>query len=62
MPARLGLLLYWVGCAAAVLTVAIGVYAFATVDHRLDIFVFFAIVAGLIWAGGRGLRYVLAGR
>ncbi len=63
MPARLGLLLYWVGCAAAALAVLTGAYVLATLpDHRPDVFVFFLLLAGLVWTAGYGVRYVLAGR
>ena len=58
MIARLGIALYWGACILAALAAAAGAYA---------IWIgwgFFAphyfITAGLIWAVGRGIRYVLA--
>lgn len=63
MAARLGLLLYWVGCAGGALVVVLGAYVFATLpDHRPDVLAFFVVAAGLIFAAGWGLRFVLAGR
>lgn len=62
MSARLGLLLYWVGCAAAAVAAVVGAFVFATTDPRPDLLIFFAVIAGLVWVAGRGARYVLAGR
>lgn len=63
MGARLGWLLYWVGCGAAALMVLAGAVVLAVMPKpEIGLFVVFAAIAALIFAAGRGARYVLAGR
>lgn len=62
MAARLGLLLYWVGCAGAAVMVAVGVYVFASLPQNRDAVIVFVVLAAISWAVGRGARFVLAGR
>jgi hypothetical protein len=66
MAARLGNVLYWLGCALGVLTLltipfglAFPRGAFGGVDFIYVVFVI--IVASLIWLVGRACRYVLSG-
>lgn len=65
MITRFGNLLYWLGCAAASLSGAFGVYFLTQTpptpaDRILPLF--FAFAAMVFWLIGRAARYVLAGR
>lgn len=62
MAARLGNVLYWLGCVCAALFAAI--VAIIAIDPGRDAQVFmalFAMCALLSWVVGRALRYILAG-
>lgn len=65
MLARLGNLIYWLGCAAAALSVGgAGLFLMQTSENPADRFLplFFAFTALALWLTGRAARYVLAGR
>jgi hypothetical protein len=67
MAARLGNVLYWVGCIAAAFVLALFGLMWATGflggDPETPIFygVIAAIIAAICWGVGRACRYVLAG-
>jgi hypothetical protein len=62
MLARLGNVLYWLGCALACAAVALGA-TMVYMDNSLGapFFLFFCAVAALFWVVGRACRYVLSG-
>lgn len=68
MAARVGQVLYWIGCGIAVLLlVPSGCLVVTAVDHGLSSSGWFFLVlttgaAVLAWAIGRALLYILAGR
>jgi hypothetical protein len=65
MVARLGNVLYWVGCIAAVFVLAWCVLVWmhgASAKDMIQTGVFAIIIAGVFWGIGRACRYVLAGR
>jgi hypothetical protein len=67
MLARLGSVLYWFGCGAALIVLAFGGlvayeernFAWSSTPATLVVFL---VLAGLVWLAGRACRYVLAGR
>ncbi|HZS57602.1 MAG TPA: hypothetical protein VFA65_24590 [Bryobacteraceae bacterium] len=64
MVARLGNVLYWLGCAAATATFAIGVGIWVTdnpSNHPGTYFLVILLLACVPWIIGRACRYVLAG-
>jgi hypothetical protein len=65
MVARLGNVLYWLGCILAGLFIVGGVAEwFGEARYRPDgygIIIGFAVVAFIIWLIGRACRYVLSG-
>jgi hypothetical protein len=62
MIARLGNVLYWIGCAAAVLWLALSLYGVSS-KHSVDAIYIIAVVgpALVFWLAGRALRYILSG-
>lgn len=63
MLARLGNVVYWLGCILAAATVAFWVVLVHTTNDGRDAFgvALFAIVAVGFWLIGRAFRYVLSG-
>jgi hypothetical protein len=63
MLARLGNVLYWAGCLAAAIWIAVLVAVFL-IEHREGTGIAIAAVAGAVplWVAGRACLYVLAGR
>lgn len=64
MLARLGDVLYWIGCILAVIVVVWGaVFCFGG-EHAGDPYLFsiVAVAAFSIWVIGRALRYILSGK
>jgi hypothetical protein len=66
MVARLGNVLYWIGCGVAVLLVASGIMlwvgeGYTRSDHGIPGLIGFAVMAVLCWLIGRACRYVLSG-
>jgi uncharacterized SAM-binding protein YcdF (DUF218 family) len=65
MLARLGNVLYWLGCIVAAVIIAAGIAEwFGEAQYRTDgygIVIGFAVAALIAWLIGRGFRYVLAG-
>ncbi len=61
MIARLGNVLYWAACGAAVLLGALGAFEFF-VHKDSEAIVVFAVLGLLVWLVGRACRYILAGR
>jgi uncharacterized membrane-anchored protein len=59
MLARLGNVLYWLGCGLAIVVTAVG--AVIAHDTGLGFFVAALVIAALIWLVGRACRYVLSG-
>jgi hypothetical protein len=59
MAARLGDVLYWLGCVVATATGGLAAYALTFPGGEPSVI---AIIAGSIWLLGRACRYVLAGR
>lgn len=65
MAGRLGNLIYWAACAAAVLWTLFALYAGTSGVARPEwnvILPLAAIGAVVIWGAGRAARYVLAGK
>ena len=65
MLARLGEVLYWTGCAIAVVLVGFLLYLEWVEPHsdkKMFIAAFFGIPAAISWLIGRACLYVLAGR
>lgn len=70
MAARLGNVLYWLGCGLAVLALVISTIAWlvwyggASGDpsFQLGFAIVFLIIAIILWVFGRAARYVLVGR
>lgn len=61
--ARLGNVLYWLGCAGAVFGVGLaGVVALNPGDDAGQWMFHYILAGALAWLVGRGARYVLAGR
>jgi uncharacterized membrane protein YvlD (DUF360 family) len=65
MTARLGNVLYWLGCIVAALVMVLGVAEYVMEGHsRSDgvwIFLGFIVVAFIAWIIGRACRYVFGG-
>jgi hypothetical protein len=61
MVERLGHVLYWAGCVAAILTIAIGVFLSWGERHTWEVGVVTFVIAVLFWLIGRACRYVLVG-
>jgi hypothetical protein len=65
MLARLGHLLYWLGCIFAGLTVIYAGVIYSTEGYARSegagLLVVFALMAFAVWLIGRACRYVLAG-
>lgn len=66
MFARLGNVLYWIGCGLAVLAIA-GAIAVAVIPSnnphdKPAVPLFLAGIGLIVWLIGRGLKYILAGR
>ena len=62
MLARLGDVLYWVGCLLAVLLVAAAIAYYNFEDIKLVELLILIGLAVIVWMIGRACRYVLAGR
>lgn len=64
MPARLGEVIYWAGCVMAAAIIMLWVYLTSLGTGLGDVtgFLFFAVVAGVVWIIGRACRYVLSGK
>jgi hypothetical protein len=66
MAARIGNVLYWLGCILAALTAAAGVAVYAVEGHGrgdgIGILIGFLVAAIIPWLIGRALLYVLAAR
>lgn len=63
MLTRLGNVLYWLGCAAAVLFGGVAIFAGLMTDKANGfIFILFALMAAGCWVIGWACRYVLAER
>jgi hypothetical protein len=66
MLARLGDVLYWLGCILAGLTVAAGAFLWFAEGHArkdgIAVVAGFLVFALILWLIGRACRYVLAGR
>jgi hypothetical protein len=66
MLARLGNVLYWLGCIVAVAVLSLDVALWIGESDRrsseIGLFVFVAVVAVAIWLIGRACRYVLSGK
>jgi hypothetical protein len=63
MLARLGKVLYWLGCIIASVIVALDAFMWLTIwqqQGELGYFILFAVIAFLVWLVGRLCRYVLA--
>jgi hypothetical protein len=62
--ARLGDLLYWIGCILAATVVVWGAVFCFRGDHADDPYLFslVAVAAFSIWVIGRALRYILSGK
>ena len=62
MAARLGKVLYWICCGAALLLGVAGVYAFSNAPADPEFFGgLFVFIAAIVYGVGRAIRYVLAG-
>ena len=63
MAARLGNVLYWLGCIVAVVTAAIGAFVWFNRTEPGDVVtvIILVVLAAIAWLIGRGCRYVLAG-
>ena len=64
MAARLGRVVYWLGCAISIFVfVGAMVFVNAVVDGKPNAseYVFIAFCTAVRWAIGRALRYILAG-
>jgi len=63
MAARLGIILYWLGCivAAFIVSAAIAFYVTEGSADDLPAVGFLILIAAIVWAIGRACRYVLAG-
>lgn len=71
MTARLGNVLYWLGCGIAALyavggivALSVGIFYTATEHTDWDLYILSPMllgIGGLIWLAGRALRYILAG-
>ena len=64
MAARLGRVLYWLGCAISIFVfVGTMVFVNAVADGKPNAseYVFIAFCAAVPWVIGRALRYILAG-
>ena len=61
--ARIGNVLYWLGCILATLMLAFSVLDWLSTDRPIDHIEFlrFSLAALLIWLIGRACRYVLSG-
>lgn len=59
MAARLGVVLYWLAIIVALLLAALGVVALFGETPLMSLIAF--IPAGIVWAIGRAILYVLAG-
>jgi hypothetical protein len=64
MLARLGNVLYWAGCAFAILSVGLAVFMALSPGayNPVSMVVFGAVIGVVLWLMGRACRYVLAGR
>jgi hypothetical protein len=67
MAARLGNVLYWIGCIVAALIllydgVLLSLEEPTQLARDFSVFVFIAIAALVVWLIGRACRYVLSGR
>jgi hypothetical protein len=64
MAERIGNVLYWIGCGAAVIMVLLGIagYISDTSTSAIFILVFCFVCALVSWLIGRALLYVLAAR
>ena len=58
MLAKLGNVVYWLGCAAAVITIVSGFKSWFA-EGSVDTLIFFWIIAGAAWLIGLVFRYVL---
>jgi len=63
MVARLGSILYWLGCIVAVLLLALGALVWFNRTHAGDVatVLMLAFSAAIVWLIARACRYVLAG-
>ena len=61
MAARLGRVLYWLGCAVSIF-VFVGTMVFVNAEKpNASEYVFIAFCTAVPWVIGRALRYILAG-
>jgi hypothetical protein len=63
MLARLGRVLYWLGCIIASVIVALDAYMWVMIwqqQGELGYSIFFVVIAFLVWLVGRLCRYLLA--
>jgi hypothetical protein len=64
MLARLGHLLYWIGCGLAVVALVAGLFVLQhgpDYDYRWVVYVASVVTAVLFWLIGRACKYFLAG-
>jgi ABC-type sugar transport system permease subunit len=65
-PARLGNVLYWIGCITATLIVGVATALYFNADSArgddLPLVGFLILIAAIVWAIGAACRYVFAGR
>jgi hypothetical protein len=63
MAARIGNVLYWIGCIAALLLVAVGAILWGTDGHtkleNIGMLLFPGIIALIAWGIGKACRYIL---
>ena len=66
MLVRLGNVLYWIGCAIALLLAIGGVFAglneSTSTKNAWEVLAFFEAGALLAWLAGKGCRYILSGK
>jgi len=65
MGARLGGVLYWIGCIAGFGWLALTTFIWATegrFTREMPVYVFFVLMSLGMWLAGRACRYILAGR
>jgi hypothetical protein len=60
--ARLALVYYWVGCALAIVFVALALVLFFTAKSDAGIFALFGVaMAALTWLAGRAVLFIVVG-